>query len=590
MYGLTSKGHCSCRDGENCPCPGKHPRGGSGWQHQATNNPDHIRGCFQAWPEANVGLLLGSLVDVEFDDEQGRATAERLLGNHLLTPTYRSARSVHRLYLPPVDLRQAGAWKTVQGLEIRLGQGRAAQSVLPPSRHASGVTYAWLPGLDPFTVQPLPFPQPLVDLLSVIESPAMAATNGDAFVMEYDLASHPGVKKGSRNEKLCELVGKALAAGETVEQVTQQALGWNIRCHPPEDPQKVQKTVFDLAAKEMAKRQTQQQTQQPDAAPLRIRPLSSVDYTPDEFLWGQRLVVGHLSVIAGDGQVGKTTVVCSLAARLSRGLPLPGDAEGESGATLIVSAEDSSKTIRGRIESAGGDLDRVFILDDEEDLCDYRRSSGRLAALLRAIPDIKLVCFDTLPDFVGDGIDDHKNSSIRQSLKPIVRVAAEARIAAVGICHFRKTSEGGSGSRLLGSVAYRNYPRSVLYCLPNVDAGEGECIVWHEKANLSAQASTLGYRVKRADALDVGVAEWLPGEIYVDSINRFMDADRKSGKSTKIEEAKAWLTLYLPEGCERQSDLLVAEAVNRGISKATLYRAADALAVAKDQNKGTWKR
>jgi hypothetical protein len=112
---------------------------GSAWQTRATDDVDAVG----AWLRGggNVGILLGvgGIIDIEHDDEDGRQVLDELD----LPPTVEwvSARGAHRLYrladeLPPRAVVKVGP------LEVRLG-GRAAQSVLPPSVHPTGVAYAW---------------------------------------------------------------------------------------------------------------------------------------------------------------------------------------------------------------------------------------------------------------------------------------------------------------------------------------------------------------------------------------------------------------------------------------------------------------
>lgn len=115
---------------------------GNGWQHRGTDNVELV----EAWIRSGcgVGLLLGresGLVDVEHDDAEGEAIARELGIDSIPCPTWRSARGLHRLFrwsdcLPDSAVAKIGA------LEVRIG-GRAAQSVLPPSRHPTGLSYRW---------------------------------------------------------------------------------------------------------------------------------------------------------------------------------------------------------------------------------------------------------------------------------------------------------------------------------------------------------------------------------------------------------------------------------------------------------------
>src|SRR4051794_30509928 len=56
-------GRCSCRDGTACDSPGKHPRLRNGLRG-ATRHPAVIRAWWRLWPQANIGLATGTVLDV----------------------------------------------------------------------------------------------------------------------------------------------------------------------------------------------------------------------------------------------------------------------------------------------------------------------------------------------------------------------------------------------------------------------------------------------------------------------------------------------------------------------------------------------
>lgn len=132
---------------------------GTAWQHRSTTSPNDVA----AWIAAgsNVGLLLGpdsGLVDVEYDDPAGLEQLGDFGVLDLPAPTWRSARGEHRLFrwepwMPATATTKIGA------IEIRIG-GRAAQSVLPPSRHPDGIAYEWT--ASPCDVAVAPFPAQLL--------------------------------------------------------------------------------------------------------------------------------------------------------------------------------------------------------------------------------------------------------------------------------------------------------------------------------------------------------------------------------------------------------------------------------------------
>jgi hypothetical protein len=115
---------------------------GNAWQTLATSVADVIDGWLNQG--YNLGILLGhgNLIDVEYDDADGRAVlaARGLLD--IVTPTWASGRGEHRLFRLAGPLPAMG-WRKFGGAEIRIG-GKPAQSVLPPSRHPSGRPYTWI--------------------------------------------------------------------------------------------------------------------------------------------------------------------------------------------------------------------------------------------------------------------------------------------------------------------------------------------------------------------------------------------------------------------------------------------------------------
>jgi len=133
---------------------------GTAWQHRSTTSPADVARWLSAGD--NVGLLLGpesGVVDVEYDDDAGRDQLGDFGVLDIRTPTWRSSRGEHRLFrwepwMPPTAVLKTG-W-----LELRLG-GRAAQSVLPPSRHPDGVAYEWI--TSPCDVDVASFPAQLME-------------------------------------------------------------------------------------------------------------------------------------------------------------------------------------------------------------------------------------------------------------------------------------------------------------------------------------------------------------------------------------------------------------------------------------------
>ena len=568
LHGLTEGGHCTCQAGPNCTCPGKHPRQ-TGWQLLPSPTPQTLQLMLEALPCSNLGLRLGPIsgvVDCEFDTQEGETTARRLLQGYLATPSYTSARSTHRLYCcPPEGLGLSKAVYHAAGLELRLGtDAKGAQSVVPPSRHASGVAYAWLPGLSPFEVQSLPFPEPLAALLSVNE--AGDPGDGRTFVMEADLQTHPGEAEGGRNPTLCRLVGQALAAGEAVEKVLEQALAWNQRCQPPKPADKIQRTVFDLAAKHL---QAQAQQTQPATCQLIVRRGDVIQPEAVQWLWPGRIPLGKLTLLVGLGEAGKTFVSCDAMARLSRGESFPGCDIGILGESAIATAEDGlADTIRPRLDAHGADPTRWYAIElvkqgEKLSSLTLQTHCAVLEDWLRQHPEVRLLVLDPLSAYLGN-VNSYSDAEVRSVLHPLKEVAERQRVAVIGISHLTKR-EAKVVQRVSGSIAFINAARCAWYVAKDPDdEDESRRLFLRTKGNLADMAkSGLAFSIVN------GRVAWEDAPVFIAA-----DDIESEGKAepTKRREAEAWLVQQLAGGEGLAADLYKA-AERAGFSRRTLERA-----------------
>lgn len=246
LYGVREPAVCTCWKGKDCGCAGKHPAGGDGWHLQATGDEEEIASWFDGPNPVNVGLLLGprsGVIDVELDGDEAKAAWNELGLGEIWTPTYQAGRGPHRLFKWSEDL-PAVAVKKVCGIEVRIGNdGRAAQSVIPPSTHHTGVFYQWVAGLSPDDVDLAPLPEKLVNLLWNDDG-----TGRRVFTREPAAAPlRRAVKEGQRNNEIHRFaVAEAFRCGPNLDdEREQQDLLLKVRavnavsCKPPLDDHEV---------------------------------------------------------------------------------------------------------------------------------------------------------------------------------------------------------------------------------------------------------------------------------------------------------------------------------------------------------------
>src|SRR5581483_10137647 len=196
-------------------------------------------------------------------------------------------------------------------------------------------------------------------------------------------------------------------------------------------------------------------------APYRLTRLDG-PIEPITWLWEGWIPDANITLLAGDGGVGKSTFLAGLAARLSRGDGING---GTPGNTLILSAEDSGAQIIGpRLRAAGADLDRVRELhlsrEDWNESLTFPRDAAVLAAATRDFA-AKLVILDPGNSHL-DVENSHSDLDVRRALGPLAAVAMQERCAIVFLIHLNKASGATFRHRVNGTVGTINQARSVL--------------------------------------------------------------------------------------------------------------------------------
>lgn len=104
------------------------------------------REVLERYPDANIGLLLGDVVDVEGDTEAANNYILDLIKDYP-HPSYVSTKSIHHLFINPDPELTILKFKNI---EFR---GHSHQSVLPPSHH-QGIFYEWVNST--FPIPPMP--------------------------------------------------------------------------------------------------------------------------------------------------------------------------------------------------------------------------------------------------------------------------------------------------------------------------------------------------------------------------------------------------------------------------------------------------
>lgn len=306
-------------------------------------------------------------------------------------------------------------------------------------------------------------------------------------------------------------------------------------------------------------------------ADLGMLDLSTVTPKQVQWLLKNRIPIGKFSMLAGEGGLGKTFAMLSIAAGVSTGSLCPGggDERYPIGDVIILTAEDDPEdTIVPRLMAMGADLKRIVVLGTAK-LPNGRMEPvklgdiDRLQEVLRRRPETKLIFVDPMPSFLGRGVDDGKNAELRMILGPLAEFASEHSLAVLGITHFNKTANARAAQRVMGSVAYSNVARAT-WCLVEDPETEGRRLLLPVKNNLSPDRNN-GLAFTIVD----GAVVW-ENEAVTTPINEVLSGSTGANPAAKRGKAVEFLRELLT-GKRLPSDEVIKKAKEKGFGKNLIW-------------------
>lgn len=309
----------------------------------------------------------------------------------------------------------------------------------------------------------------------------------------------------------------------------------------------------------------------------RTQAFSEIEPEAVEWLSPGRLAIGKITILEGDPGLGKSTITLDWAARLSRGLALPGgEPLGKPRGTLILSAEDGKgDTIRPRLDAAGADVGlvrRFFLVDQDENeyLPSIPLSLDAMANMVDATNAV-MVVIDPLPAFLSGDVKGNSDQDVRRALTPLTTMAERHGVAIVVLRHLNKAIGMASMYRGAGSIGIIGAARFALLVAKDPDDETGQKrILASQKCNIGPEPPSLSYRLESVADTDVARLVWT-GESHHQA-SGLTSGPRTDDERAVSEEAKDWLLALLKDGPVKSKDI-ERQAKEAGIS----FRACQAI-------------
>ena len=257
VHTVKPNGSCSC-DKKDCCNIAKHPATFHGFKDACDDSTNTEGGGISADSNLNIGIATGRHFFVlDVDKKNGGletlAEFEKKYGKLPATISCETGGGGRHLYFKKEPKFKIKCFQNPHtGLEIK---GEGGYVVCPPSIHASGKSYEWI--VPPYE-EMAEAPQWLLDYINTNannkktvqvksqDQPPQSSIN-------LDLKNHFGTEEGSRNNTLCQLIGREFGKKTPPDEILKDAYDWGERCTPPMEKVEIERTFKSILHRENSK-------------------------------------------------------------------------------------------------------------------------------------------------------------------------------------------------------------------------------------------------------------------------------------------------------------------------------------------------
>ncbi len=267
---------------------------------------------------------------------------------------------------------------------------------------------------------------------------------------------------------------------------------------------------------------------------------SDVQAKPVQWLWRPYIPVGKVTLLQGDPNCGKSTMMMNIVSELSKGGAMPdGTALGRPQRIIYqCSEDDAGDTIKPRLEACGADCRNIAFINEEI----YSGLTIDDERLREAIVEFRprLVIIDPIQAYVENDSDLMNASKARRLMRRTGIWASMYNCAIVVIGHMSKSTGQKDIYRGLGSIDLVASARSVLQ-VERKKTNDTLRIVHHIKSSSAPKGPDLAF------------------EIDPDTGFHWIEMDEQVPQPMEAESRKE-----LPKNKHELGAILIAKALEKG--------------------------
>lgn len=278
-----------------------------------------------------------------------------------------------------------------------------------------------------------------------------------------------------------------------------------------------------------------------------LQRLSDVTPKNHEMLASGRLQCGEITLLCGDGGVGKGQFVAQIARSLTMGEATEffPQAPERTGNVVILAGEDPIDAVLcPRMAATGADLGKVVVIDSDA----YYEKKGKMPYL--GDPDLVnwiilanplVLVIDPLQAFLPSSANMNNRQQMRKVLQDLRMLAQQQGFAILLVTHTNKNPSAFGRKRLNGSGELWDTARSVLIMGHTRDGSKS--YVSHEKSSYGVPADTILFTTETVEVRGIKTVR-----LKFDSTSDWKDEDfcrekpdNKGRKYAEVERDPAYV-------------------------------------------------
>ena len=530
----------------------------------------------------NIGVVTGKLSNltvVDADTPEAIKLIESLLPEQYEVPTVQTPRGGRHYYFQHApQLRSKNG--TLPHVDVKSEGGFI---LLPPSKTiatsdgkcATG-QYSWLVK----KMHRVPIPELLLERLIEGQKNGRPVAQGET--------PAPILNQGTRDQDLFHTAFYMLKDGRPLDEVRRIVLDMAKVCNPPFPEREALAKIESAYKRIQGKPGAISFDADADAVPD-YHPLSKIKCRETYYLMQDRIPLAMLSLLVGDGGIGKSTLLTEIACRISKGEPLPGSHKAlVKGTTIYITSENQpEEVLKPRVLACGGDTNKIIYLrnvlvptsdkPDEPRVFDVSKHMPGLRRLIVQIGDVQLVVIDPIISHISERLDPNSTVLVRHVMDILSDFTRETQIALVVVAHMAKGQAVSAIYRVAGSHQWVAAARVVLAIMKDKeDTDPDRRLLCPLKSNIYISPRSLAFKIVPAYVqpeelpganLKTAKVEFEPEELDIDVEALF--APIISPQSSTTSNAIRFLNETLKNGGVKQEEI-EALAEKAGIKDRTL--------------------